>query len=84
MIKSTSNILWVKFASDGTVNKGGFQASFTKVVDECAARKNPCDHVCINVDGENLRNKFHLDHKYISEMTTYHSLIDIKFVIILG
>ena len=50
-IKSTSNKLWVKFVSDGTVNKGGFQASFTKEFDECAARKNPCDHTCINMDG---------------------------------
>ena len=55
VIKSTSNKLWVKFASDGTVNKGGFQASFSKVFDECAARKNPCDHVCVNVDGENSK-----------------------------
>lgn len=29
-IKSTSNTLWMKFVSDGTVNKAGFAANFFK------------------------------------------------------
>ena len=30
-IKSTSNSLWIKFVSDGSVQKAGFSASFMKV-----------------------------------------------------
>jgi len=29
-IRSTSNTLWMKFVSDGTVNKAGFAANFFK------------------------------------------------------
>ena len=32
-IKSSSNSLWIKFVSDGSVQKAGFSASFMKVGD---------------------------------------------------
>ena len=34
-IKSTTNSLWIKFVSDGSVQKAGFSASFMKEYDEC-------------------------------------------------
>lgn len=46
-IKSSSNQLWMKFVSDGSVNKAGFAANFFKGVDSKShpnARHN--SHIC--------------------------------------
>ncbi|XP_041119113.1 dorsal-ventral patterning tolloid-like protein 1 isoform X2 [Polyodon spathula] len=51
-IRSTSNILWMKFISDGTVNKAGFAANFFKEEDECAKPDNGgCEQQCVNTLG---------------------------------
>uniref|UniRef100_A0A670Y9X6 Metalloendopeptidase n=1 Tax=Pseudonaja textilis TaxID=8673 RepID=A0A670Y9X6_PSETE len=51
-IKSTSNTLWMKFVSDGTVNKAGFAANFFKEEDECAKLDNGgCEQRCVNTLG---------------------------------
>ncbi|XP_059820855.1 dorsal-ventral patterning tolloid-like protein 1 isoform X3 [Hypanus sabinus] len=51
-IKSTSNSLWMKFVSDGTVNKAGFAANFFKEEDECARHDNGgCEQQCVNTLG---------------------------------
>ncbi|RXM97483.1 Tolloid-like protein 1 [Acipenser ruthenus] len=51
-IRSTSNILWMKFISDGTVNKAGFAANFFKEEDECAKPDNGgCEQRCVNTLG---------------------------------
>uniref|UniRef100_H3ANE1 Tolloid like 1 n=1 Tax=Latimeria chalumnae TaxID=7897 RepID=H3ANE1_LATCH len=51
-IKSTSNALWMKFVSDGTVNKAGFAANFFKEEDECAKPDNGgCEQRCVNTLG---------------------------------
>ena len=66
-IKSTSNSLWIKFVSDGSVQKAGFSASFMKVrsnefynsfskprcqeYDECHGPDHGCEHECINTLG---------------------------------
>ncbi|XP_046557391.1 LOW QUALITY PROTEIN: bone morphogenetic protein 1-like [Haliotis rubra] len=50
-IKSTSNKLYVKFVSDGSVQKAGFAASFVKEYDECATDVHGCDHICVNTLG---------------------------------
>uniref|UniRef100_A0A4W3GLI9 Metalloendopeptidase n=1 Tax=Callorhinchus milii TaxID=7868 RepID=A0A4W3GLI9_CALMI len=51
-IKSTSNTLWMKFVSDGTVNKAGFAANFFKEEDECARPDNGgCEQRCLNTLG---------------------------------
>ncbi|XP_026152689.1 bone morphogenetic protein 1-like [Mastacembelus armatus] len=51
-IKSSSNQLWLKFGSDGSVNKAGFAASFFKEVDECSRPDNGhCDQRCLNTLG---------------------------------
>uniref|UniRef100_A0A5F9DTE1 Metalloendopeptidase n=1 Tax=Oryctolagus cuniculus TaxID=9986 RepID=A0A5F9DTE1_RABIT len=51
-IRSTSNTLWMKFVSDGTVNKAGFAANFFKEEDECAkADRGGCEQRCLNTLG---------------------------------
>ncbi|XP_038611222.1 tolloid-like protein 1 [Tachyglossus aculeatus] len=51
-IRSTSNTLWMKFVSDGTVNKAGFAANFFKEEDECAKLDNGgCEQRCVNTLG---------------------------------
>ena len=50
-IVSSGNQLWVRFVSDGSVQKAGFSASFLKELDECATRKHDCEHTCRNTIG---------------------------------
>ncbi|KAG8435188.1 hypothetical protein GDO86_013215 [Hymenochirus boettgeri] len=51
-IKSTSNKLWVKFVSDGSINKAGFAANFLKEMDECSRPDNGgCAQRCVNTLG---------------------------------
>ncbi|KAK2888337.1 bone morphogenetic protein 1-like isoform X1 [Channa argus] len=51
-IKSSSNQLWLKFASDGSVNKAGFAANFFKEMDECSRTDNgQCEQRCVNTLG---------------------------------
>ncbi|KAL3313693.1 Dorsal-ventral patterning tolloid-like protein 1, partial [Cichlidogyrus casuarinus] len=49
--KSTNNQLYIKFVSDGTVEKQGFTASFDKEFDECKTPDHGCAHVCVNTLG---------------------------------
>ncbi|XP_078095368.1 bone morphogenetic protein 1-like [Mustelus asterias] len=51
-IKSSSNKLWMKFVSDGSINKAGFSANFFKEVDECSRPDNGgCEQRCVNTLG---------------------------------
>uniref|UniRef100_A0A8C4WNS8 Metalloendopeptidase n=1 Tax=Gopherus evgoodei TaxID=1825980 RepID=A0A8C4WNS8_9SAUR len=51
-IKSSSNKVWMKFASDGSINKAGFAANFFKEVDECSRPDNGgCEQRCMNTLG---------------------------------
>ncbi|MGH0131801.1 UNVERIFIED_CONTAM: hypothetical protein FKN15_059903 [Acipenser sinensis] len=51
-VKSTSNKLWMKFVSDGSINKAGFAANFFKEVDECSRPDNGgCEQRCVNTLG---------------------------------
>ncbi|XP_057177472.1 bone morphogenetic protein 1b isoform X1 [Triplophysa rosa] len=51
-IKSSSNQLWIKFVSDGSVNKAGFSANFFKEIDECSRPDNGfCEQRCVNTLG---------------------------------
>ncbi|XP_053307274.1 tolloid-like protein 2 [Spea bombifrons] len=51
-IKSTSNKLWIKFVSDGSINKAGFSANFFKEMDECSMPDNGgCAQRCVNTLG---------------------------------
>nr|XP_017203939.1 tolloid-like protein 2 [Oryctolagus cuniculus] len=51
-VKSSSHRLWMKFVSDGSINKAGFAASFFKEVDECSwPDHGGCEHRCVNTLG---------------------------------
>ena len=58
-VRSNGSALYVKFVSDGSVQKAGFAASFMKEYDECAtsahahtsADMHGCEHECINTLG---------------------------------
>ncbi|XP_068190202.1 bone morphogenetic protein 1-like isoform X2 [Antennarius striatus] len=51
-LKSSSNQLWLKFVSDGSVNKAGFAASFFKEIDECSTPDSGhCEQRCLNTLG---------------------------------
>uniref|UniRef100_A0A6Q2X9H3 Metalloendopeptidase n=1 Tax=Esox lucius TaxID=8010 RepID=A0A6Q2X9H3_ESOLU len=51
-VRSTSHTLWMKFVSDGTVNKAGFAANFFKEEDECSKPDNGgCEQRCVNTLG---------------------------------
>ncbi|XP_077456618.1 bone morphogenetic protein 1a isoform X1 [Stigmatopora argus] len=51
-IKTSSNQLWLKFVSDGSVNKAGFAANFFKEMDECSKPDNGrCEQRCLNTLG---------------------------------
>ncbi|KAJ8260725.1 hypothetical protein COCON_G00164480 [Conger conger] len=51
-IKTSSNQLWMKFVSDGSVNKAGFAVNFFKEVDECSEPDNGrCEQRCVNTLG---------------------------------
>ncbi|XP_055611221.1 tolloid-like protein 1 [Uranotaenia lowii] len=50
-MRSTSNTMFVKFVSDGSVQKAGFMATFMKEVDECEMNEHNCEHECINTLG---------------------------------
>ncbi|XP_060917704.1 bone morphogenetic protein 1-like isoform X4 [Labrus mixtus] len=50
--KSSSNRLWLKFVSDGSVNKAGFAVNFFKEMDECSRPDNGhCQQRCLNTLG---------------------------------
>ncbi|XP_067828865.1 tolloid-like protein 2 isoform X4 [Heptranchias perlo] len=51
-IKSSSNKLWMKFMSDGSISKAGFAANYFKEVDECSRPDNGgCQQRCVNTLG---------------------------------
>ncbi|KAA0194649.1 Metalloendopeptidase [Fasciolopsis buskii] len=50
-IKSTNNMMYVKFVSDSSVEKQGFTATFQKEFDECKTMKHGCSHTCVNTLG---------------------------------
>ncbi|KAF6769972.1 hypothetical protein AHF37_11429, partial [Paragonimus kellicotti] len=50
-IKSTNNVMSVKFVSDSSVEKQGFTATFQKEFDECKTLKHGCSHTCVNTLG---------------------------------
>lgn len=48
---SSSNHLYIKFVSDGSVQKGGFSATLMKEYDECKLTDHGCAQQCINTLG---------------------------------
>lgn len=43
--------MYIKFVSDGSVQKLGFSASLMLDVDECKLKQHDCQHICINTLG---------------------------------
>uniref|UniRef100_A0A5S6R2C3 Metalloendopeptidase n=1 Tax=Trichuris muris TaxID=70415 RepID=A0A5S6R2C3_TRIMR len=50
-IKSNSNKMRVRFASDASVEKAGFSFNFIKEFDECKTTNHGCHHKCVNTLG---------------------------------
>ncbi|KAK2093793.1 Bone morphogenetic protein 1 [Saguinus oedipus] len=51
-VKSSSSRLWLKFVSDGSINKAGFAVNFFKEVDECSRpNRGGCEQRCLNTLG---------------------------------
>ncbi|KAH8307680.1 hypothetical protein KR044_008973, partial [Drosophila immigrans] len=50
-IKTHSNQMYIKFVSDGSVQKLGFSAALMLDVDECKFMQHGCQHTCINTLG---------------------------------
>ncbi|XP_048419728.1 tolloid-like protein 2 isoform X2 [Stegostoma tigrinum] len=51
-IKSSSNKLWMRFMSDGSISKAGFAANYFKEMDECAQQdRGGCQQRCLNTLG---------------------------------
>lgn len=68
VFRSTTNKMFVKFVSDGSVQKAGFSATFIKELDECELKDHGCEHNCINTLGGyqcscNIGYELHSDKK---------------------
>lgn len=50
-VQSSTNKMYIKFVSDGSVQKLGFSATFTKEFDECKLTDHQCEHECVNTLG---------------------------------
>ncbi|KAH8382433.1 hypothetical protein KR009_003504, partial [Drosophila setifemur] len=50
-IKTRTNQMYIRFVSDGSVQKLGFSAALMLDVDECRFTDHGCQHVCINTLG---------------------------------
>ncbi|CAP34105.2 Protein CBR-NAS-39 [Caenorhabditis briggsae] len=50
-IVSKTNQLSLRFFSDNSVQKSGFELRFSKELNECATDKNICHHYCVNTVG---------------------------------
>lgn len=50
--------MFVKFVSDGSVQKAGFSATFIKELDECELQDHGCEHNCVNTLGGYLCSCF--------------------------
>ncbi|OQV15507.1 Tolloid-like protein 2 [Hypsibius exemplaris] len=50
-VKSTTNYLWLKFVSDGSVQKAGFSLEYVTEFDECTQTAHGCEQICVNTLG---------------------------------
>ena len=73
-IKSTTNSLWIKFVSDGSVQKAGFSASFMKEYDECHSPDHGCQHECINTLGGQSKQTVNMSTTFNSDNVSVKAL----------
>lgn len=76
--RSTTNKMFVKFVSDGSVQKAGFSATFIKELDECELKDHGCEHNCINTLG-GYQCSCHIGYELHSDKKTCESECDLKF-----
>lgn len=67
--------MFVKFVSDGSVQKAGFSATFIKELDECELQDHGCEHNCVNTLGGYLCSCF-LGYELHSDKKTCESECD--------
>lgn len=70
--RSTTNKMFVKFVSDGSVQKAGFSATFIKELDECELKDHGCEHNCINTLG-GYQCSCHIGYELHSDKKTCES-----------
>ncbi|CAJ0566031.1 unnamed protein product, partial [Mesorhabditis spiculigera] len=51
IISRSSNVVTIRFTSDNSVQKGGFELEWQKELDECHSGTHPCEHICENTVG---------------------------------
>ncbi|KJH43150.1 CUB domain protein [Dictyocaulus viviparus] len=51
IVTKKSNQMIVRFFSDNSVQKSGFELKFVKELDECASETKVCEHLCVNTVG---------------------------------
>lgn len=87
--RSTTNKMFVKFVSDGSVQKAGFSATFIKELDECELKDHGCEHNCINTLGGyqcscNIGYELHSDKKtcesesFFFKLFSFNELLNAK------
>lgn len=64
--------MFVKFVSDGSVQKAGFSATFIKELDECELKDHGCQHNCINTLG-GYQCSCHIGYELHSDKKTCES-----------
>lgn len=64
--------MFVKFVSDGSVQKAGFSATFIKELDECELKDHGCEHNCINTLG-GYQCSCHIGYELHSDKKTCES-----------
>lgn len=64
--------MFVKFVSDGSVQKAGFSATFIEELDECELKDHGCEHNCINTLG-GYQCSCHIGYELHSDKKTCES-----------
>lgn len=64
--------MFVKFVSDGSVQKAGFSATFIKELDECELKDHGCQHECTNTLG-GYQCSCHIGYELHSDKKTCES-----------
>lgn len=72
IFRSTTNKMFVKFVSDGSVQKAGFSATFIKELDECELKDHGCQHECTNTLG-GYQCSCHIGYELHSDKKTCES-----------
>ena len=64
--------MFVKFVSDGSVQKAGFSATFIREYNECDFENHGCEHDCVNTLG-GYKCECHIGYELHSDKKTCES-----------